>query len=106
MLTITDPTTTAPAETIVAAEVAKLPIRYRRKRHDVINIKRNLVPCGHFDAVTDIAWGRCGEYLMSVSHDQVLWLESHKLYGHGRLVVGRRLGLGRLQSHKNFDARW
>nr|GEZ15310.1 ATP synthase F0 subunit 9, mitochondrial [Tanacetum cinerariifolium] len=31
MLTITDPTTTAPAEAIVAAEVAKLPIRYRRK---------------------------------------------------------------------------
>lgn len=27
MLTITDPTTTAPAEAIVAAEVAKLPIR-------------------------------------------------------------------------------
>ncbi|GJT96683.1 ATP synthase F0 subunit 9 [Tanacetum coccineum] len=36
MLTITDPTTTAPAEAIVAAEVAKLPIRYRRKRHAVL----------------------------------------------------------------------
>ncbi|GJU38437.1 ATP synthase F0 subunit 9 [Tanacetum coccineum] len=39
MLTITDPTTTAPAEAIVAAEVAKLPIRYRRKRHAVTEMK-------------------------------------------------------------------
>lgn len=29
------------------------------------------VPSGHFAAVTDIAWARCGEYLLSVSHDQV-----------------------------------
>ncbi|MBA0600211.1 hypothetical protein Gorai_006407 [Gossypium raimondii] len=28
------------------------------------------VPSGHFAAVTDIAWARCGEYLLSVSHDQ------------------------------------
>lgn len=29
------------------------------------------VPSGHFAAVTDIAWARCGEYILSVSHDQV-----------------------------------
>jgi len=40
MLTITDPTTTAPAEAIVAAEVAKLPIRYRRKRHAVADLNK------------------------------------------------------------------
>lgn len=28
------------------------------------------VPSGHFAAVTDIAWARCGEYILSVSHDQ------------------------------------
>ncbi|XP_071696930.1 elongator complex protein 2 isoform X2 [Rutidosis leptorrhynchoides] len=34
------------------------------------NWKPQKVPSGHFADVTDIAWGRCGEYLMSVSHDQ------------------------------------
>lgn len=29
------------------------------------------VPSGHFAAVSDISWARCGEYLLSVSHDQV-----------------------------------
>ncbi|KAJ8770060.1 hypothetical protein K2173_010091 [Erythroxylum novogranatense] len=28
------------------------------------------VPSGHFSAVTDIAWARSGEYILSVSHDQ------------------------------------
>ncbi|XVF02220.1 hypothetical protein REPUB_Repub04eG0156800 [Reevesia pubescens] len=28
------------------------------------------VPSGHFAAVTDVAWARCGEYMLSVSHDQ------------------------------------
>ncbi|KAA8529106.1 hypothetical protein F0562_034095 [Nyssa sinensis] len=28
------------------------------------------VPSGHFAAVTDIAWARSGEYMLSVSHDQ------------------------------------
>lgn len=30
------------------------------------------VPSGHFAAVTDIAWARSGEYILSVSHDQVI----------------------------------
>ncbi|KAI3516715.1 hypothetical protein L1887_15692 [Cichorium endivia] len=34
------------------------------------NWKPQKVPSGHFAAVMDIAWGRNGEYLMSVSHDQ------------------------------------
>lgn len=29
------------------------------------------VPSGHFSAVTDIEWARSGEFLLSVSHDQV-----------------------------------
>ncbi|KAE8688015.1 Elongator complex protein 2 [Hibiscus syriacus] len=28
------------------------------------------VPSGHFALVTDITWARCGEYMLSVSHDQ------------------------------------
>ncbi|OMO64059.1 hypothetical protein COLO4_32127 [Corchorus olitorius] len=30
------------------------------------------VPSGHFAAVTDIAWSRNGEFMLSVSHDQLL----------------------------------
>lgn len=30
------------------------------------------VPSGHFAAVTDIAWARSGEYMLSTSHDQVM----------------------------------
>lgn len=29
------------------------------------------VPSGHFAAVSDISWARSGEYILSVSHDQV-----------------------------------
>ncbi|XP_027363697.1 elongator complex protein 2 [Abrus precatorius] len=28
------------------------------------------VPSGHFSSVTDVAWARSGDYIMSVSHDQ------------------------------------
>lgn len=43
---------------------------------DIDNWKPQKVPSGHFAAVTDIAWGRGGEYLMSVSDDQVLCLSN------------------------------
>lgn len=32
--------------------------------------KPQKVPSGHFASVSDIAWARCGEYIMSVSYDQ------------------------------------
>ncbi|CAI9785400.1 unnamed protein product [Fraxinus pennsylvanica] len=32
--------------------------------------KPQKVPSGHFATVSDISWARCGEYLLSVSHDQ------------------------------------
>lgn len=34
--------------------------------------KPQKVPSGHFGSVSDIAWARCGEYMLSVSHDQVM----------------------------------
>lgn len=46
---------------------------------DYDNWKPQKVPSGHFAAVTDIAWGRGGEYLMSVSDDQVLCLYTKRI---------------------------
>lgn len=42
---------------------------------DTDDWKPQRVPSGHFAAVTDISWARSGEYVLSVSHDQVrsLW---------------------------------
>ncbi|XP_009356223.2 elongator complex protein 2 [Pyrus x bretschneideri] len=37
---------------------------------DYENWQPQKVPSGHFAAITDIAWGRSGQYLLSVSHDQ------------------------------------
>lgn len=31
------------------------------------------VPSGHFDVVLDVAWSKNGDYLLSVSHDQVIF---------------------------------
>lgn len=39
---------------------------------DFENWQPQKVPSGHFAAITDIAWGRSGQYLLSVSHDQVI----------------------------------
>lgn len=33
--------------------------------------KPHKVPSGHFASVSDVAWARCGEYILSASHDQV-----------------------------------
>ncbi|KAM1326697.1 hypothetical protein ACFX14_011211 [Malus domestica] len=37
---------------------------------DYENWQPQKVPSGHFAAITDMAWGRSGQYLLSVSHDQ------------------------------------
>ncbi|KAH7571104.1 hypothetical protein JRO89_XS05G0254100 [Xanthoceras sorbifolium] len=37
---------------------------------DIDNWQPQKVPSGHFAAVTDIAWARSGDYVLSVSHDQ------------------------------------
>lgn len=39
---------------------------------DFDNWQPQKVPSGHYAAVADIAWARSGEYLLSVSHDQVI----------------------------------
>lgn len=38
---------------------------------DADNWQPQKVPSGHFAEVTDIAWARSGEYMLSVGHDQV-----------------------------------
>ncbi|PKI59817.1 hypothetical protein CRG98_019823 [Punica granatum] len=43
---------------------------WRNVGSDFDNWKPQRVPSGHFAAVTDIAWARSGEYILSVSHDQ------------------------------------
>jgi elongator complex protein 2 len=40
---------------------------------DVDHWQPQKVPSGHFAAVTDIAWARSGEYMVSVSLDQVMF---------------------------------
>lgn len=42
--------------------------------------KPQKVPSGHFAAVSDIAWARCGEYMISVSHDQVILLHLEQIF--------------------------
>ncbi|KMS97309.1 hypothetical protein BVRB_6g156340 [Beta vulgaris subsp. vulgaris] len=37
---------------------------------DSENWQPQKVPSGHYAAVSDIAWARCGKFLLSVSHDQ------------------------------------
>lgn len=39
---------------------------------DVQNWQPQIVPSGHFAAVTDVTWAKTGEYMLSVSHDQVI----------------------------------
>jgi elongator complex protein 2 len=40
---------------------------------DLDNWQPQKVPSGHFAGVTDIAWARSGEYILSVSQDQVIY---------------------------------
>ncbi|GMN38645.1 hypothetical protein TIFTF001_007862 [Ficus carica] len=54
---------------------------------DLDNWQPQKVPSGHFAAVADISWARSSEYLLSVSHDQVMrnpcWHEIARPQVHG-----------------------
>lgn len=40
---------------------------------DSENWQPQIVPSGHYAAVSDFSWSRSGEYILSVSHDQVIY---------------------------------
>lgn len=44
---------------------------------DFDNWQPQKVPSGHFASVSDIAWARAGEYMLSASHDQVFLPNVH-----------------------------
>lgn len=45
---------------------------WRNSGMDYENWQPRKVPSGHYASVSDIAWAKSGEYLLSVSHDQVI----------------------------------
>lgn len=51
---------------------------WRNVGTDKDNWKPQKVPSGHFAAVTDLSWARSGDYMLSVSHDQVLQKQLHE----------------------------